>query len=129
MKVYVAGSFAEIDHCRRIAEILTNAGHVVTSRWLEGGGQAPDHPDAWPPVAAHWAEQCRQDVDAASVVVVVNPSASLTGGTMWEFGYAIGRQKLAVVLGLPSNVFCYQVPCMTGVYDVLRWMAGKEAMG
>lgn len=77
---------------------LESLGHVITSRWLT---QLDENGD-------EWARNDLADVDAADVLLAMNPvdwERGGTGGRHVELGYAIAREKQVVLWGRRSNIF------------------------
>lgn len=104
MNIYVAALASQIAYANVIADRLRSAGHSITSRWLDGLAEI----DAGS--QANAAEMDITDVERADVLVLLTlPKGTLYkgGGRNVEFGYALGRGKLCVIIGDYENIFCH----------------------
>lgn len=101
MKIYLAAPWAERELMQQHAEVLTNLGITVTSRWLQAA-----HIEGPP---AQCAQIDLDDIDAADAILLfsVGPrGTSFTGGGRCiEFGYAIAKGKQLFLIGAVENVF------------------------
>lgn len=108
MKIYLAANWSLKDEMRQARSFLHQAGHQVTSRWLDFPAQqslnAPDLADD-PEIGVAYASKDLEDIDAAECVLVFTEVASTTGGLHVELGYALGRGKRVLVCGPRVNVF------------------------
>lgn len=101
MRIYIAAPFQCRELARAYAQILQEAGHVVTSRWhgLEGE-QSTDGDE--------WARKDLADVAAADALLAINPIEWVnagTGGRHVEFGAALTLGRKIVIIGVRSNIF------------------------
>lgn len=85
---------------------------VVTSRWIDmhGGSQdeafTPEYLTANPEACWINGKSDLEDLDRADVVVSFTSDAKGgKGGRHVEFGYAMARGKLLVVIGIRENIF------------------------
>lgn len=102
MKVYLAAPFGEREAQREIAKKFVAAGHVVTSRWIEGGEFNLPGSNA--------AQLDLDDVAAADCLVLKTfPHGTLVsgGGRHFEFGFAYGIGKTCIVVGDKEHIFCH----------------------
>lgn len=120
-RIYIAAPFAARVIAASIANELEEAGHEVTSTWLNGTrgiseetvGISPSSTDE--EVEAH-AQGDLNDIDRSDDVLHLTgnyvssqydfPTEWLhTGGRHVESGYALARGKAVHILGDPENVF------------------------
>jgi len=101
--VYIASLYSTIEQMREVAKRLTEAGHSVTSRWLDGSEEHMTREAA--------ALMDVADVDFADVVLSFTlPRKTMHngGGRHWEFGYAYGTGKRNIIVGPKGeHVFHY----------------------
>ena len=101
MKIYIASRYDRRFEMLGVTGVLMRAGHVVTSRWIEGRGDGPE-------VAA--AEDL-EDVLRADCLVsfteepAVGVAWSARGGRHVEFGLALAAGKRLCVVGPRENIF------------------------
>ncbi|HLK90206.1 MAG TPA: hypothetical protein VKZ18_09950 [Polyangia bacterium] len=101
MKIYIASRYDRRFEMLGVTAVLMRAGHVVTSRWIEGRGDGPE-------VAA--AEDL-EDVLRADCLVsfTEEPAAgvawSARGGRHVEFGLAVAAGKRLCIVGPRENIF------------------------
>jgi hypothetical protein len=98
MKVYVAGSSAELDRCEAFIARVREAGHVVTFDWTVGrraqrGGDASLADDEREAVAI----DCLVGVRNAKAFVLLYPQAP-TRGAWVEYGVAIATSGCGVIV-------------------------------
>lgn len=115
MRVYVAGSSADIDRARRAAANLERSGVEVTSTWwvqVEEHGEGNPTDDA---VRASCARRDLAELDAADVVWLLVPEVGHSHGAFFEFGRAAARDVLVVASGATRrSIFCsLAVECET----------------
>jgi nucleoside 2-deoxyribosyltransferase len=125
MKIYIAAMYGQRDYAFDvIARALTEAGHVVTARWLwedepPGSEQASAIKDL--------ADVARAD----AVVLITNPIGTKYsgGGRHVEFGYALALDKLCIAVGEYETIFQYlpQVPVFSTIAEVVNYLNPKEA--
>jgi len=115
MKIYVACPMQFVSEARRVALYLATSGYVITSRWLLNKVSSPmrDMNDAAKAnYATEWCDKDYFDLESADVAVILNPDASVTGGTHVELGIALALRKRIIAIGSKPNVFYYH----TSVY-------------
>lgn len=102
MKIYLAGSLKHrLTLLNEIKPLIIEAGHEVTSRWLEG-----EQTDDSPETQREWAEKDWEDLRNAYAVVIY-PEDSSSGGLHVELGLALGLDKTIFVVGISPNCFYY----------------------
>ncbi len=123
MKIYLAAPYAEMFLMRKWDLLLIDAGHVCTSRWVHGNESGMTQPQA--------AQMDLDDVDAADAVVLMafpRGTPFTGGGRCVEFGYALARDKLALVVmakdGDLENIFHHlpQVVVFRSIEDVVEYI-------
>lgn len=98
MKVYVAAPYQLRPSAVGLKKAIERLGGVVTSRWLTRQGGESNRA----------ARMCLADIDAADVLVALNPATwatAGTGGRHVELGYALAREKRVLLVGVRNNVF------------------------
>jgi hypothetical protein len=123
MKVYIAAPWGNKADARAARILVQQAGHRVTSRWM-------DQPDGdYEQPAEKMAEEALRDIDdtyAANVLLYLNLAKS--EGKAVELGMFLARQeesggvKIVVVGGKANNVFLH-LPSIIHVSSV------EEALG
>lgn len=119
-RVYIAAPYPLRDFAVVFMHNLEAAGIAVTSRWLK-----VDSPEE----TAAYAQEDLDDVEAADVLLVINPVGweNLgTGGRHVELGYALRMKKPIVVFGVRSNVF-HQLPLVTVIDEHTDLIGHLEA--
>lgn len=101
MKIYIASH--EIGIARILAETLREAGHTVTSSWIEAANFGMCTKDEKPQVAA----TNERDVEASDVLVLISGPGTYPGGKFIETGYAMGLGKRVICLGRLENTQMY----------------------
>jgi hypothetical protein len=97
MKYYLAARFSRQAEMKTVASRLRAMGHAVTSRWLTI--QRPAQPEqATDEERAEQATMNERDMLEADVIV------SFLGRHV-EFGFALARNKVCMIVGEPENVF------------------------
>lgn len=100
MKLYLAAMYQHMDQINKERVKFIMAGHIVTSRWLDG---TEDHMSL-----AEAAAMDLDDIDAADALVSYTlPKGTMfsSGGRHVEFGYAIARDKRLFTIGEVENIF------------------------
>jgi hypothetical protein len=112
MKIYLAARYSRHLELQEVRADLEKLGHVVTSRWINGGHQISDEGLS---VQAKESERIRfatedlMDLCEAQAIVAfteIPRSANSCGGRHVELGVAIGRGMRVIVVGPRENVFC-----------------------
>lgn len=123
MKVYVAGSSADLSRARRAAEVLVRHGIEVPSTWWEqiekyGEGNPTDLD-----VRITCAGQDCAQVDAADVLWLLVPETGYSHGAFFEFGRALTLEKRVVCSGATKrSIFCsLAIECATDG-QALEWI-------
>lgn len=101
MKFYLAARYTRIKEMQGIAKRLTEMGHIVTSRWIEGTHD-------WDGVDQQRGQQLAlddlEDLLSANQVIVFTPGGT-RGGMHYEFGYAQAYGIACVIVGPRQNIF------------------------
>lgn len=112
MKVYVAS------HCilegQRVASVLSEAGHVVSSRWLNSEFKPTEQ--YVEPERSVIAQEDFDDVAASDALVLVAGPDRYPGGKFVETGIALGMGKRVVVIGRRENMLIW-LPAIRQVGD------------
>jgi nucleoside 2-deoxyribosyltransferase len=119
MKIYIAAPYPIRDEAISIMHALEAHGHVVTSTWLRQVDTMGDY----------YARLDLADVDACDMLLFYQPDEWVnkgTGGRHVEFGYAIARKKLVVMIGPHSNIFHYldsvlHLESIGALLEALKW--------
>ena len=100
MKIYLCAQFKEQALMREWRRLLHNAGHIVTSRWLdEKTGTLQARNAAGIDIA---------DIEISDIVIskTLNRGDLFTGGGRhWEAGYAFAKGKKLINVGGIESVF------------------------
>lgn len=117
MRVYLCAQFKEQELMREWRRLLHNAGHLVTSRWL-------DHTEEKDPVeGAKKAQIDLEDIENSDVVIshTLNRGDMFTGGGRhWEAGYAFARKKGMINVGGVESVFHYLVTRFDTIEEAIQ---------
>ena len=100
MKVYMAALFSRREEMEDKAIFLRASGYQVVSSWVFGGEEGLARSDI--------AVLDLDDVEKADILLAFShPRGTHTpgGGRHIEFGYALARGKICVVIGPRENVF------------------------
>lgn len=133
MKIYLASRYSRREELCGYRDQLEAIGQTVTSRWLTGNHDNAKRPDGtYEPGAARLAAaEDLADIDAAEIVISFTESApeNRTAGRHVEFGYALARGKVMVIVGPPESVFHYRPGLLFfETWDAcLRWFFRLEA--
>lgn len=98
-KIYLAGRFSTQKKLKNYRGSLNWAGHHVTSRWLDA--VRPDMADVEKveQFFRAWSIIDIQDIDDCDVFVIFADDPGSRGGMHGELGYALGKEKLIIVVG------------------------------
>lgn len=109
MKIYLCARYSRREEMRGYADLLQAAGHVVTSRWINGSHDLSDA--ATDLDRSKLAREDYSDLSSADCVIsfTEHPGAPgrQRGGRHVEFGLALEQRKLLVIVGPRENVFHY----------------------
>jgi len=139
MKVYIAAPYAARNLLRPFARMVVEAGHEVTSSWLQAQHHIqPGVLDAAPEQTDEYTQQHVSqdfaDIDDADVVMLMTSSwtrdtlgltaaQTVSGGRHIETGYALAKSKFVIVVGDPENIFhrgaCVNTPYFNGALRLL----------
>lgn len=127
MKLYIAGHSQE--EARAVARLCREAGHVITSRWLDEdfskSGQYTEFDKAG------IASVDVSDVMRSDALVLLPSPRRVTGGKFVEAGVAIGQGKNVYVLGHRENILMwhYLVTVFCSAEDMLKSIAQTQLAG
>jgi nucleoside 2-deoxyribosyltransferase len=129
MKIYLAARYSRFREMLDYARDLKAAGHIVTSRWINGNHQISD--DGLSAQAAEaervrFACEDRADLEAADCVISFTESPRSTnsrGGRHVEHGIALALGKRVIVIGHRENVF----HCLPGIEFFETWSEARQA--
>ena len=147
MKIYLAARYSRRLELCGYREQLQRAGHIVTSRWLNGahqitdvgmpigpsgeslveGDSGCDSPEA-ARLRTSFAVEDVVDVFHAGVLIAFTEpprSGPTRGGRHVELGMAIASGKRVIVVGHRENIFCW----LPGVEFYPDWSACCAAIG
>jgi hypothetical protein len=111
MLIYLASRYSRYQEMQAVRADLEKLGHVITSRWINGGHQISDDglsAQAKEEERKRFATEDLYDLmQAECVVSFTEPprSTNSRGGRHVEFGIALGRGMRVVVVGPRENVF------------------------
>ena len=102
-RVYISGSFQELEDLQEFANFLRAYGYNVTSSWMY-------EPEALPDL--EWVRRARanedvEDIRRADVFVMSSEMDTHNGGRHTELGIAIAERKSIHVYGPRPNTFMY----------------------
>ncbi len=118
MRFYLAARYVRIEEINKYAQQLRELGHTVDCRWLMGTHQL--HPgaeeiDSWhgdientPMEARPFALDDLEDIEKSDYLIAFTEkpfSDKGRGGRHVEFGYALAKGKLVIIIGTRENVF------------------------
>lgn len=124
--MYVAGPFSDRDKVRVISEKLQEAGHRVSSSWL----QVRELPPEGPVREDYYREQGLidlQEVIESDMLIYCN-TGTLSEGKATELGVAIAMLKPTIIIGDRSNnIFLHlNIPCFPDVDVAIAWMIEQK---
>lgn len=140
LNIYVAAPWDMKSQARTMSLLLKNAGHAVTSTWL-------NEPDGNHSAIGHHlvsdletiAQQDVDDLDAADTLVLLSGGRTprVGGGRHFEFGYSYAKGKTIVIFGIQEHVFwhipnpdqIHLVNTLSELFDVLGVAAGGTWLG
>lgn len=131
MRIYLASRYSRFQEMQRYRDELEAAGHVVTSRWINGDHQIDDaglSVQAKEAERIRFASEDRDDLIAADCVVSFTEaprSSNSRGGRHVEHGMALALGKRVIVVGHRENVF----HCLPEVEFFAAWPDARGALG
>lgn len=126
MKIYLAARYSRFPELQAYRDDLRTAGHVVTSRWIEGTHQAKDL-TATIDEARTFAVDDIADLAEADCIISFTEcprSGNSRGGRHVEHGLALAWNKKIIVVGYRENVF----HCLRVVEFFETWPAALAAL-
>jgi hypothetical protein len=131
VKIYLASRYSRAHQMRFVRGDLQDAGHTVTSRWINGDHQITDaglSDEAKAEERMRFAQEDWEDLCAAECVIsfTEEPRKTTTrGGRHVEFGGALMAGKRVIVVGWRENVF----HCLPQVEFFAGWGEALAALG
>ncbi len=119
MIIYIAAPYPCREEAQRWAKLLTEAGHLVTARWVTNEGEDSKDPND----QAYYAKIDMEDIESAYSLVLMTGyrgDRSWTGGRHWEAGYAYAKERRIIVVGPRESVF-HHIPSVQQ-YDTIEEM-------
>ncbi len=109
MKIYLASRYSRIAEMRSVAAVLRDLGHEITSRWILGDHQIRDTELNAAASAKRelFAQEDFDDLVEADCTVSFSeePRTPTRGGRHVEFGIALARMQVVVLIGQREHVF------------------------
>lgn len=109
MKVYLCSRYSRRDEMRLVRTLLQEAGHEVTSRWLDTDWERTDGGSSAAPADYRdmYAQIDMDDVRSADAIITFTeaPGVGGRGGRHVEFGMAAAWDKRLFVVGHRENIF------------------------
>lgn len=121
MKIYLAAQFKEQVLMREWRRLLHNAGHIVTSRWLDADGEKTETQEA-----SLAADMDLSDIDICDVVIskTLNRGDLYTGGGRHiEYGYAMHAGKILINIGGKESVFHSKANYFPTIEKAIKWLS------
>ena len=121
MKYYVASHSQ--DDARKVAKLFTDAGHFVTSRWLEEDfGRTSTYIDE---DKSRIAKMDYDDVVDADALVLLSSPFRIPGGKFVEVGIALASNMPVYLLGHRENMLMWHksVQQFDSAEDLLEYLA------
>jgi hypothetical protein len=115
VKIYLASRYSRRLELCAYRSAIEAAGHTVTSRWLNGGHEVPEHPvsDVGPEAAedlrTRFAMEDWADLMSAECCIAFTEpprTGPSRGGRHVELGGALAAGKRVIIVGHRENVFC-----------------------
>lgn len=137
MQFYLASRYGRKLELRQRREDLQQAGHVVTSQWLDTDLRATDLgvTSSGPEDREYHAQQDLADIQRADVLIAFteDPEAgpvSSRGGRHVEFGYALACGRPVIVVGPRENIFHFlpNVRVFATWEEFLAWLSAITAV-
>jgi hypothetical protein len=141
--IYLAARYSRHPEMQGYADELRNAGHVITSRWINGSHQVMLNGEALGPEREAMFESDHEsmesqrrefaghdwdDLMAADTVISFTEQprkmGNSRGGRHVEFGAALAAGKRCIVVGWRENVF----HCLPAVEFFQTWTDALEAL-
>jgi hypothetical protein len=132
LKIYLAARYSRCYEMREVAKFLSDAGHAVVSRWINGGHEISKEGST----QAHFLERRIFALDDYADLISCDccvsfteePKTTLTrGGRHVEFGIALALNKVCIVIGPAENVFhCLpNVIILDSHFKILNTLEGR----
>jgi hypothetical protein len=118
MKIYIAARYDRRFEMLGVTGVLMRAGHMVTSRWIEGRGEGPELE-----AAEDLADVLRADcLVSFTEEPAIGVSWAARGGRHVEFGIALSAGNRLCVVGPRENIFHFlpKVEVYGSITDLVR---------
>lgn len=127
-KVYISGSFSELEVLRQVENRLAGLGYESTTSWLHEPTVNASDPD--------WLRRARanedvEDIKRADVFLMSDEAETHNGGRHTELGVAIAERKSINIVGPRGNTFMYlnMVVAWHSFEDLFAMLESKGATG
>ena len=123
MNIYLAARYDRRWEMLRVASALEDAGHQITSRWIQGGGRGDS--------AVVLAVEDLLDIRRADCLVSFtddptgDPAGAPLGGRHVELGVALAAGKRLCLVGPRENIF-HHLPCVEAYDSVRKLLVGLD---
>lgn len=130
MRIYLASRYSRFPELQTYRAELEAAGHIVTSRWINGDHQIDDAGlslQAKEAERIRFAQEDRDDLLCADCVISFTEaprSSNSRGGRHVEHGMALAVGKRVIVVGHRENVF----HCLPEVEFFRTWQEALRAI-
>jgi hypothetical protein len=106
IKIYLASRYSRREEMERYARELEVLGYGITSRWVNGNHTSGPHPDMNDPINRRLAENDRNDVLAADLVISFTETELFPRNSRHcEFQIAYEHGKICYLVGPYENIF------------------------
>lgn len=121
MKIYIAARYEQKPVMVEVRRVLHEAGHLVTSRWLNNKNNIAV---VTGDLGRQYAMIDLEDIVAADILLLfTEPGNYSRGGRHFEAGYAFALGRKVYVIGQPENLFhswCEVVPDLASWLELTR---------
>lgn len=105
MRIYLASRTKHIKYLREVRSQLQDAGHTVTSSWLNQQS-IPDYV-LDEDILHKYALQDKKDIEQSDMIISFSDANGRHGGRHCEFGMALASGIRCVVIGPREHIFHY----------------------
>lgn len=134
MKIYLASRYTRIEEMRKVADMLRQHGHLITSRWINGNHQISDDGlsvEAKQNEREMFATEDYTDLNNANCCINFTESPRSTnsrGGRHVEFGIALASAIRIIIIGPRENVF-HCLPWLEWYPDIKTFIDQCDLLG
>lgn len=126
LKVYIAARYSRKEEMKEQVAKLQDNGFEVTSTWMtETHDGSVQLADISPVALLSYARRDLKEVDDADVLLFYSESDqsyNRRGGRHVEYGYALAKDKLIIVVGPYENIFHYAVHHFKTTEAAIAWL-------